>query len=169
MNQSKLPFVILGLLAQEPMSGYDLKKRMEVSVSNFIKASYGNIYPTLKRLEEEKLIQVFDESNIHKKRRYQVTEIGLNILKSWLTSIISEDEIFLLRVYFFSFISKKERLKLLEAYHQLLLSIQKRYVDIDETFGKVMGKYPYATLDYGKQMIHAEIKWLNQLKRKESV
>ena len=41
---------ILGLLAIEPMSGYDLKKVCEQSLAHFWHASFGNLYPRLKLL-----------------------------------------------------------------------------------------------------------------------
>jgi len=167
MNQSKLPLVILGLLAQQPLSGYDLKKRIEVSVSNFIKASYGNIYPTLQKLESLKEIEIYDESTIHKKKRYQISQKGMNHLKTWLTSKLEEEDVFLLRVYFFGFISKNERLNVIQDYDHLLDQISKRYHAIDETYQSVMGDYPYETLIYGKMFIEHEKKWLKKLKEKE--
>ena len=162
MNKSTLPYVLIGLLAQEPMSGYDLKKRIEVSVSNFIKASYGNIYPTLKRLEARKEIIVFDSLETHKKVRYKSTSIGIQRLKKWLVSDIIEDHVFLLRVYFFSFITPEEQITLIKQYYNLLINIQTRYQRIEETYGNMMGEYPYRTLCYGKEMIKAEMKCVIQ-------
>ncbi|MGH9601902.1 MAG: PadR family transcriptional regulator, partial [Terriglobales bacterium] len=43
-------FALLGLLSLGPQSGYDLKKRMEQSIAHFWSESYGQIYPTLRRL-----------------------------------------------------------------------------------------------------------------------
>jgi len=169
MNQSKLPYVILGLLAQQPLSGYDLKKRVEVSVGNFIKASYGNIYPTLKKLETNQEIELYDKSTIHQKKRYQITKQGFHHLKTWLTSKLEEEDVFLLRVYFFGFISKNERLNVIQDYDHLLDQISKRFQKIDETYQTVMGEYPYETLLYGKTFIEHEKIWLKKLKEKESL
>jgi ABC-type antimicrobial peptide transport system permease subunit len=55
-KENKARFVILGLLAHEPMSGYDIKKRIEYSISNFYDISYGQIYPELARMEVANLL-----------------------------------------------------------------------------------------------------------------
>ena len=43
----KIDMVILGLLAHEDMTGYDIKKRIDQEISFFWKGSYGSIYPAL--------------------------------------------------------------------------------------------------------------------------
>jgi hypothetical protein len=48
--------VLLGLLAIEPMSGYDLGLTIRASVGHFWNESYGQIYPNLKKLETERFV-----------------------------------------------------------------------------------------------------------------
>src|ERR1035441_9620557 len=51
MTRNRTAYVLLGLLSIEPnQSGYDLRKAIESSVGYFWGESYGQIYPTLKRL-----------------------------------------------------------------------------------------------------------------------
>ena len=51
----KIDVVILGLLAHEDLTGYDIKKRIDGAISFFWKGSFGSIYPTLKTwLNDEK-------------------------------------------------------------------------------------------------------------------
>ena len=45
--------VILGLLSVRPMSGYDMKRFVDHSTRFFWAASYGQIYPVLRRLESD--------------------------------------------------------------------------------------------------------------------
>ena len=72
-----IEFIILGFLMTNNMTGYDIKQKMSISTSNFIDASFGSIYPTLKRLEQKKLI-CFEEivENGKLKKVYCVTEQG---------------------------------------------------------------------------------------------
>ena len=49
--------VVLGLLADGPRSGYDIKAIVDRSTRFFWAASYGQIYPELRRLEAEGLIE----------------------------------------------------------------------------------------------------------------
>ena len=43
--------IVLGFLSEKSMTGYEIKKQMENSTSFFYNTSFGNIYPTLKKLE----------------------------------------------------------------------------------------------------------------------
>ena len=57
MELSPTGRVILGVLAVEPRSGYDIKALTDKSTRFFWAASYGQIYPELKRLAERGLIE----------------------------------------------------------------------------------------------------------------
>jgi PadR family transcriptional regulator AphA len=57
MKSSQTAYVILGLLSIEGrQSGYDMRRTIQGSVGYFWGESYGQIYPTLKRLASEGLI-----------------------------------------------------------------------------------------------------------------
>ena len=55
-SRSTSRYALLGMLSIRPMSGYDIKKLIEASISNFWTESYGQIYPILKTLVAEKLV-----------------------------------------------------------------------------------------------------------------
>jgi PadR family transcriptional regulator, regulatory protein AphA len=50
-------YAILGMLSLRPMSGYDTRKTVQESIRFFWSESYGQIYPALKRLEAQKLVE----------------------------------------------------------------------------------------------------------------
>ena len=57
MKSSQTAYVILGLLSIESrQSGYDMRRTIQGSVGYFWGESYGQIYPTLRRLTAEGLI-----------------------------------------------------------------------------------------------------------------
>ncbi|MDX6806637.1 PadR family transcriptional regulator [Terrihabitans rhizophilus] len=69
----------LALLAHGEASGYDLKKRWtEGPFSRFFDASFGSIYPTLAKLEQEGLVLFRQEGQAGKPLRkvYSLTESG---------------------------------------------------------------------------------------------
>ena len=49
--------VILGFLSQHPRSGYEIKRAVDRSTRFFWAASYGQIYPELRRLQEQGLVE----------------------------------------------------------------------------------------------------------------
>ena len=79
-------FLIMGLLSHEPMSGYDIKKRLEVAMSHMWDLSYGQIYPTLRALESEGLVtmeMIVSESGPNRKV-YTITQAGKAALRDWV-------------------------------------------------------------------------------------
>ena len=54
-RKRKTWFAILGLLRWKPMSGYDIKKLVEMGLSHFWSESYGSLFPTLNALVDEGL------------------------------------------------------------------------------------------------------------------
>ena len=43
-NKKKMDYVLLGLLSHEPMTGYEIKKRLDTTLRFFWGGSYGSIY-----------------------------------------------------------------------------------------------------------------------------
>jgi len=80
------PYAILGLLAIEPMSGYDIRREIEESLSFFWSESYGQIYPALKRLETARLIAPAAQarSGMRRRRVFRITALGEAKLRAWL-------------------------------------------------------------------------------------
>lgn len=67
-TEKKLDCVILGLLAHEDLTGYEIKKRMDTTLHYFWSASYGSIYPTLKELLSQDFVDVREESKQGRKK-----------------------------------------------------------------------------------------------------
>ena len=88
---STLRYALLGLLARKPLSGYDLKKRMEERVGFFWSARHSQIYPELARLEREGMVthKVVEQSDRPDKKVYEATSAGLAALKEWVTAPVN--------------------------------------------------------------------------------
>jgi DNA-binding PadR family transcriptional regulator len=87
-SPSNLGCALLGLLARQPATGYDLAKRMERPVGYFWTAHHSQIYPELSRLEEAGLVQhaVVEGAGPRPTKRYAVTPAGRAALRAWLAS-----------------------------------------------------------------------------------
>jgi DNA-binding PadR family transcriptional regulator len=55
-----LDLAILGLLKEQPLHGYELKKRVGETLGSLWGISYGSLYPALRRLERDGAIEVAD-------------------------------------------------------------------------------------------------------------
>lgn len=96
MNEtSQLGYALLGLLNQQPMSGYDLKKIFTLTAMGSFSDSPGAIYPALTRLEKHGLARgtVEETTSLRKRRVFEITSKGLAAFKAWLESPITQDDV----------------------------------------------------------------------------
>jgi PadR family transcriptional regulator AphA len=77
--------VILGMLALGKNTGYEIKQFVDKSTRHFWAASYGQIYPELRRLEELGLVSGHPEPSGGRARTvYELTDAGHAALRAWL-------------------------------------------------------------------------------------
>jgi PadR family transcriptional regulator, regulatory protein AphA len=80
-------YVVLGMLRLGVRTGYDIKQPVDKSTRFFWAASYGQIYPELKKLEEAGLIKgASDPQGGRRRRAYDLTAKGERALDAWLRS-----------------------------------------------------------------------------------
>jgi len=77
--------VILGMIALGKRTGYDIKQLVDASTRFFWAASYGQIYPELRRLEQQGLVSSRPEPSGSRARTvYELTGPGEAALREWL-------------------------------------------------------------------------------------
>ncbi len=99
-----LDHILLGLL-REPATGYDLKNAFRESVGHFWSAELSQIYPTLKRLEQQGLLRSRLEPSPKgpNRRVYTLTEEGRAELLRWIGDdpvVGTERFAYLAQIYF---------------------------------------------------------------------
>jgi len=106
MKLNQTAYVILGILAiHDDQSGYEIRKTIRQSVGFFWGESYGQIYPTLKRLAAESLIVPSKSASQARTKRqeYSITDAGRSVLQQWLAVPYRDDpprDEFLLKLFF---------------------------------------------------------------------
>src|SRR5579862_3617136 len=78
--------ILLGLICQQPSSGYDLKRTFATTPMGVYQASSGTLYPALHRLEQRRLVQAQDPAGQpgRPRRVYQPTRAGRAAHLDWL-------------------------------------------------------------------------------------
>lgn len=94
-ENSLLGYALLGLLQQEPRSGYDLRKIFANTPLGTFSDSPGAIYPALQRLEKRGLVrsQVQETSGLRRHRLFRPTASGKRAFKAWQTKAIASDDV----------------------------------------------------------------------------
>jgi PadR family transcriptional regulator, regulatory protein PadR len=76
--------IVLQLLVDRDMYGYELVKEMELRSGNTLEVKEGTLYPALHKLEEKGLIESYWEEQMKGPARkyYKITKDGQSILQS---------------------------------------------------------------------------------------
>lgn len=77
-ERGDLKFVILRLVSEKPMHGYEVMQALEEESLGCYRASPGSVYPTLQMLEDEGYLKSREEDG---KKIYQITEEGSQYLE----------------------------------------------------------------------------------------
>lgn len=76
-----LGYIILGMVHENNLTGYDIKKYIENGIGTFYRASFGSLYPTLKKLVEKgRLVTHENPQGGRQKIYYGITEDGKKFL-----------------------------------------------------------------------------------------
>lgn len=162
-------YVILGLLGERPMSGYEIKKVVDIRFGFFWNESFGQIFPSLKRLFEEGLIAEAEaeEKGGHSRKRYRATPNGVTALQSWLTQPVEKETYrleILLKLYFSTYADPAVMLGHLAAFEEshlrqleILNLFQKELegiLDLDENHREIL-----RVIDCGQKVNRAYLDW----------
>jgi PadR family transcriptional regulator AphA len=130
MELSATAYVILGMVSREPRSGYEIKASVDETTRFFWAASYGQIYPELKRLAAAGLIEGIDASRGERKRTvYAITATGEQELEDWLrnppeTAEMREEG--LLKLFFSGVLAPEQAAETLRSMREYRLGIAAR-------------------------------------------
>ena len=163
---SNTAYVILGALQYGPKSGYDIKARVDISTRFFFSASYGQIYPELKRLEAGGLISGNTRNTGRRKRTvYELTADGGRLLREWLlrpgAGIEMRDE-GLLKVFFSGPMSGREQLDRVVGLRDERQFELAELLAIQQDLPEEADDMHRAVLDYGIGLYEYVIDWCDR-------
>jgi DNA-binding PadR family transcriptional regulator len=170
---SVLELAILGLLKEQPMHGYELRKQLSQKLGFFWTVSFGSLYPTLKKLERRGVVEVTGSGEVASRRRlvYSITPRGEDEFLELLAESAGstwEEEKFPLRLAFFRYLKPETRIRLLER--------RKLYLEDKLDFGRASlrrslerkggartDSYTLSLMRHGLDTTERDIAWLDEL------
>jgi DNA-binding PadR family transcriptional regulator len=170
----KTAYVILGMLALGARTGYEIKGLVDVSTRFFWAASYGQIYPELKRLEELGLVRgERDDADARRRKCYELTPAGREALHAWLTS--GEPPQFelrhegILKLFFSDTLDpaeQVEQLRLMRAEHERLADELRRIEPRARAMAEEQGRRcPRRVLELGIEYQEFLAGWCSRMER----
>ena len=172
MRENRSQYAILGALTVAPMSGYDLKQFADESVRHFWAESFGQIYPMLRRLEADGLVERQPAPAATGRERivYGITDAGREALVRWVTEPARHEvgrvEV-LLKLFFARNAPPGTAAHLLRAFRAEHVARLERYTAEDRRLRVERGSFadlPYwlATLSYGRHVSRALVAWCDE-------
>jgi len=171
-RQNRTQFSILGFLASESGTGYDIRNWLE-GISSMWHESYGQIYPSLQKMTEKGWVEreAVDGAKGSDKYIYSITDVGREVFTEWLEQPIyftPPRHEFLLRFYFAKHTSQDVLINhllqyrdKLQASHEWCLELEKKYLT-DKT-PLASSDHAYITISHGLHTRTAQLAWCNEM------
>jgi DNA-binding PadR family transcriptional regulator len=163
-----LRIAALGLLAQEPGSGYDLLRRFEKSMANVWPATQSQLYGELNKLADTGLIEVSDIGPRGRKE-YRITPTGRAELRRWVLNPQDDPPLRspqLLRVFLLGEIPREQAREHMAAMAEHADSEVKRLEELRDSIDWADNEglfYGRAALEYGLRVNAMEAEWARWL------
>lgn len=166
-----LELAVLGSLHEQPLHGYELRKRLNTLLGMFRAFSYGSLYPCLRSLLEQGLITEEQPAQPpivggRSKIVYKLTAEGKERLQELLTQAgpsAWEDESFGVHFAFFRHTEAEVRLRILEGRRSRL---EERLESVRTALARTRERLDSYTLElqrHGLESVEREVRWLNEL------
>src|SRR5437588_4637 len=187
-----LELAILGLLKEQELHGYELKKRLSAAFGPLSSVSFGSLYPALARLEAAgalKAVEALEASTIpmtgsmtgeaaafrarrepkrggRAKKVYGITERGEKLFEELLEAESSsgdDDRAFNLKLAFCRYLPPDARLGLLERRRAHLVERLARARASIRAGRERMDAYTRSLMEHGTEATERDISWLDSL------
>lgn len=163
-------YVILGLLSESPLTGYQMKQLIDIRFRFFWNESYGQLYPTLKDLKQRGLIEeteTQEASDARAQKTYRICELGMEALRLWLQQPVEKETVrleILLKMYFSNLTEPEvmaEHIKLFQTSHEKELQILNLFRTELEAIAEVDPNHPHVlrVIDFGLKVNQAYVDW----------
>jgi PadR family transcriptional regulator AphA len=151
------------------MSGYDIRKFVQENIGYFWKESYGQIYPMLKRMAAQGLVEARIERTNGKPDRqvYSLTQSGRAELEAWMgqpPAVPSPRNELLLKLFFGARGKTEDMVRHVEGFRRRHEEFLQEYSRLEEWLNREQANHaglPYwlVTLDYGKRYSRMALDW----------
>lgn len=161
-----LRYFVLGVLAQESMSGYDIKRFLKSLNWLIGSPSGGSLYPILRSLLKEGLVTVEVIPGVDRppKKVYTITEAGRQEFRSWIEQPVAPGaplKAFVMRLLLADshpqrrFLANLQQRRVQVAAHSSALACARAEEAVNDDLGQQLA------IDYGLALARAELAWLD--------
>lgn len=163
-----LELAILGLLKEQSMHGYQLKKHLADTLGGFWQVSYGSLYPALKRLQRDGAVEmIFPKDQVGRRKNvYRITPEGEALFAELLERAgqdATADEGFSVRFAFFQYLKPETRIRLLERRRAYLEGRWSTIKQSLQSYKERIDGYTLSLMNHQLSATESDIRWLDDL------
>jgi DNA-binding PadR family transcriptional regulator len=184
-----LELAVLGLLSEQPLHGYELKKRLSETLGPLWGISFGSLHPALRRLERSGAIEAAEtpdaaaatfvptgsvkgdlaaarvrrrpRTGLRTRKAYRVTPAGEELFVELLTDETADDErTFALKLSFCRHLSPTDRLAFLE---RRRAQLTQRLAKSRRSPTRSTDRYTRSLLEHRTQSTQHDLEWIEEL------
>jgi DNA-binding PadR family transcriptional regulator len=185
MAATSLELAVLGLLKEGPMHGYEIRKRLSVTLGPLYAVSYGSLYPCVKRLGKAGWVREGAGAEKPRRRRkaeeapskapgvtrrarkvYEITPDGERFFFDQLEQgavYDTDGDKFQTRFAFFRYLPTDTRLRALEHRKAYLEEKLAEFTESLRMTKERMDAYSRSLVDHGVETTRQDIRWLEGL------
>lgn len=167
-----LEFALLGLLKDQDLHGYELRRRLSDILGPIGRLSFGSLYPALNRLEEMGAVTVLKVTESRTglttqrgRKVYGITKKGQQLFDELLGTHGSneDDKAFALRLAFAQYLPKEARLRLLlRRREQLSVRLNEAREALAARRDRLDG-YSSSLMEHSIEVTENDISWLERM------
>lgn len=170
-----LEYLALGMVFEVDLTGYDIKKIIENNIGIFYKASFGSLYPALKKLTKRGFLTTYEQPlGCRQKIFYHITGEGKSQFFDWLSSpmdIFEGTNTHLAKVYFFDKLPSAIRGQQLFDYEFNNKNYLKKLLNLEKSYSSMENKesfyFKLSTLYYGITITQKTIQWCQHIRKQK--
>jgi DNA-binding PadR family transcriptional regulator len=175
-TRSPLELAVLGLLLEQDLHGYELRRRLSQILGPIGRLSFGTLYPALNRLQKANAVAVTKVTESRTglttergRKVYTITSDGRQLFDELLAEPAQQDDdkAFALRLAFARHLSREARMRLLvRRREQLRLRLEESRAGMPTKAGT--DDYGHMLMEHTNDMTERDIAWIDQLIAKEA-
>ncbi len=183
-----LELAVLGLLSEQPLHGYELKKRLSDTLGPLWGISFGSLYPALRRLERGGAIEAVEPADdpptmvptgsvkgdlatarvrrrprtgLRTRKAYRITPAGEQLFDQLLADERDDDErSFALKLSFCRYLTAAARLAFLE---RRRAQLTQRLAKTRRNPTRTTDRYTRSLLEHRVQSTQHDLEWIEEL------
>jgi len=183
-----LELAVLGLLSEQPLHGYELKKRLSETLGPLWGISFGSLYPALRRLERNGAIEATEadgapaaiiptgslkgdlaaarvrrrpRAGLRTRKAYRITPAGEQLFDQLLADESDDDErSFALKLSFCRHLTAAARIAFLE---RRRAQLTQRLAKTRRNPARTTDRYTRSLLEHRLQSTQHDLEWIDEL------